>query len=101
MSAVKVRDVRSDLLEDYPCAVVSAAQLYFDSDHGTVHGHNEVDIFSPLVLGNAEDLYLELLLQSPVITRVASVGSVRCILCVRTPGRGAAGARADGRWNWC
>ena len=62
MSVVDVRSTRYDLLEDYPCAVVSATKLHVDSDHATIDGHGEVDIFGPLVLGNTKDLHLELLL---------------------------------------
>ena len=101
MSAVKVRDMRFDLLEDHPCAVVSAALLHVDFCHGSMNGHSEVDILGPLMLGNTEDLHLELLLPGPVTTRVASERSVRCILRTRTLGKVAGGAGPNCRWNRC
>ena len=80
----ELRYGQCNLLEHYPCVVVSAGSLHLDPRHCTKARHREVDILRPVVLGNTKDPHFGLLLQGPVPSSITRNRSVRCIPVVWT-----------------
>lgn len=78
-----------DLLENYPCIVVSAASLHVDFCNAAINRHGEVHIFDPVLLGDTKDLQFQFLAQCPMVVSISGQRPAGCVLRVRTLTRAA------------